>query len=75
MNEIKGRIHVGSENGIIVVDRPDEYNSDQLWRFSNYGKSSGLPYNDHNQATSFVSSTGAVWWGAAPILVVNHQDP
>lgn len=75
LNESQGRIHVGSENGIIVVERPDENAPNQLWRFSNFGKSSGLPYNDHNQATSFVSSTGAVWWGAAPILVINHQDP
>jgi signal transduction histidine kinase/ligand-binding sensor domain-containing protein len=75
LNESKGRIHIGSENGIIVVDRPDKNSPDQSWRFSNYGKSSGLPYNDHNQATSFVTSTGSVWWGAAPILVVNHQDP
>lgn len=75
MNESKGRIHIGSENGIIVVDRPGKNALDQNWRFSNYGKSSGIPYNDHNQATSFVSSTGQVWWGASPILVVNHQDP
>lgn len=75
MNESKGRIHVGSENGIIVVDRPAAEALNQTWRFSNYGKSSGIPYNDHNQATSFVSSTGQVWWGASPILVVNHQDP
>jgi signal transduction histidine kinase/ligand-binding sensor domain-containing protein len=75
LNESKGRIHVGSENGIIVVERPEKNAPDALWRFSNFGKSSGLPYNDHNQATSFVTSTGQVWWGAAPILVVNHQDP
>lgn len=75
LNESKGRIHVGSENGIIVVDRPDHNDLDQSWRFSNFGKSSGLPYNDHNQATSFVTSIGSVWWGAAPILVINHQDP
>lgn len=75
MNESKGRIHVGSENGIIVVDQPAAGSSNPLWRFANFGKSSGLPYNDHNQATSFVTSTGTVWWGAAPILVANHQDP
>ncbi len=75
LNESKGRIQVGSENGIIVVEKPEKNAANTLWRFSNYGKSSGLPYNDHNQATSFVSSTGQVWWGAAPILVVNHQDP
>ncbi|MBA4300950.1 MAG: hypothetical protein C0433_12745 [Cyclobacterium sp.] len=75
MNESMGRIQVGSENGIIVVERPDKNFANSLWRFTNFGKSSGLPYNDHNQATSFVSSTGEVWWGAAPILVVNHQDP
>jgi signal transduction histidine kinase/ligand-binding sensor domain-containing protein len=75
LNESKGRIHVGSENGIIVVERPEKNSPNPFWRFGNYGKSSGIPYNDHNQATSFVSSTGQVWWGASPILVINHQDP
>ncbi|RIW18184.1 hypothetical protein D0X99_00335 [Algoriphagus lacus] len=75
LNESKGRIQVGSENGIIVVERPQKNSSNPFWRFTNFGKSSGLPYNDHNQATSYVTSTGQVWWGAAPILVVNHQDP
>ncbi len=75
LNENMGRIQIGSENGIIVVERPEKNSPNPLWRFTNFGKSSGLPYNDHNQATSFVSSTGEVWWGAAPILLLNHQDP
>ncbi len=75
LNESKGRIQIGSENGIIIVEKPEKNAPNSQWRFTNYGKSSGLPYNDHNQASSFVTSTGQVWWGAAPILVVNHQDP
>jgi ligand-binding sensor domain-containing protein len=75
LNEFEGRIHIGSENGIIVVDRPSADTPDQPWRFSNFNKSSGIPYNDYNQATSFVTRSGQVWWGAAPILTVNHQNP
>jgi len=75
VNEFEGRIHIGSENGIIVVDRPSVDSPDQPWRFSNFDKSSGIPYNDYNQATSFVTRSGQVWWGAAPILTVNHQNP
>ncbi|WP_373494795.1 ATP-binding protein [Aquiflexum sp.] len=75
LNEFEGRIHIGSENGIVVVDRPTEDKPDQLWRFSNFDKSAGIPYNDYNQATSFVTKSGQVWWGAAPILTVNHQNP
>jgi len=75
LNEFNGRIHIGSENGIIVVDRPTTDHPDQMWRFSNFNKSSGIPYNDYNHATSFVTKSGQVWWGAAPIITVNHQDP
>lgn len=75
LNEVEGRIHIGSENGIIVIDRPTTERPDQLWNFSNYGKSSGIPYNDYNQSTAFTSKAGLVYWGAAPILTVVHQDP
>ncbi|MFD2200554.1 ATP-binding protein [Shivajiella indica] len=75
LNEFEGRIHIGSENGIIVVERPRAENLDQAWRIANYDKSAGIPYNDYNQATSFITKSGQVWWGASPILTVNHQNP
>ncbi|SEL52513.1 sensor histidine kinase [Parapedobacter koreensis] len=71
--ERNGRIQIGSENGIIVVEQPGE--AGQPWRFYNYAKSAGFSYNDYNQATGFVSSTGQAWWSAAPVLIVAHQDP
>lgn len=73
MIECNNRIHIGSEDGIIVVDPPRE--EGQPWRFYNYAKSAGIPYNDYNQATAHVASNGDIWWGAAPILTVAHQDP
>lgn len=75
LTEVNGKIHVGSENGIIVVDRPTPNNPDQVWHFSNYGKSSGIPYNDYNQSTAFPTKKGPVFWGASPIMTVVHQDP
>ena len=41
----------------------------------NYNVNAGFPANDYNQATSFVSSTGITFWGAAPYIMANHQDP
>jgi signal transduction histidine kinase/ligand-binding sensor domain-containing protein len=75
LNEFEGRLHIGSENGIILVERPKAENADQAWRIANYDKSAGIPYNDYNQSTSFVTRSGQVWWGASPILTVNHQNP
>jgi signal transduction histidine kinase/ligand-binding sensor domain-containing protein len=75
LTEVNGKIHIGSENGIIVVDRPSPTNPDQAWHFSNFGKSSGIPYNDYNQSTAFPTKNGPVFWGAAPILTVVHQEP
>jgi signal transduction histidine kinase/ligand-binding sensor domain-containing protein len=75
LTESEGRIHIGSENGIIVVDRPTSDNPDQIWRFSNFDKSAGIPYNDYNQSTAYPTKAGPVFWGAAPVLTVNHQDP
>ncbi|WP_113922416.1 sensor histidine kinase [Cognataquiflexum aquatile] len=75
LTEVNGKIHVGSENGIIIVNRPTPANPDQAWHFSNFGKSSGIPYNDYNQSTAFQTKKGPVFWGAAPIMTVVHQDP
>jgi len=75
LTEVNGKIHIGSENGIIVVDRPTADNPDQAWHFSNFGKSSGIPYNNYNQSTAFPTKKGPVFWGAAPIMTVVHQDP
>ncbi len=72
MTEVNGRINIGSENGIIVVEKPQE--KGRSWKFYTYSKSSGFPYNDYNQATAFPSSSGSVWWGAAPVMTVTHQD-
>ena len=73
MNELNNRIQIGSENGIIVMERPLK-GGDQ-WHFYNYNVNAGFPANDYNQATSFVSSTGITFWGAAPYIMANHQDP
>ncbi len=73
MTEVNGRIHIGSENGIQVVERPDS--KDKPWKFYNYNKSAGFPYNDYNQATVMVASNGQTWWAASPVMTVTHQDP
>ena len=73
MNEVHNRIQIGSENGIIEMQPPLK-EGDQ-WHFYNYNANAGFPSNDYNQATSFVSSTGNIYWGAAPYLMANHQDP
>jgi signal transduction histidine kinase/ligand-binding sensor domain-containing protein len=75
LNEVNGRIHVGSENGIIVVDRPETSDSSKLWRFTNFGKKEGFPYNDYNQSTAITTRNGTAWWGSAPVMTVNIQDP
>lgn len=75
LNEVNGRIHVGSENGIIVVDRPETSDSTKLWRFTNFGKKEGFPYNDYNQSTAITTRNGTAWWGSAPVMTVNLQDP
>lgn len=71
----EGNIQIGSENGIIVVDRPSQVEGDSLWYFYNYGKREGFPFNDYNQATAKFTSQGIAWWGAAPIVTVNLQEP
>ena len=75
MIESKGRLQLGTENGIVVIDEPKKGDLNQAWRFSNFGRAEGFPFTDYNQSTAFVTSDGKVWWGAAPILTVNLQDP
>ena len=56
------------------MERPTDTNPDQAWHFSNFGKSTGIPYNDYNQSTVYPTKKGPVFWGAAPILTVVHQE-
>lgn len=71
----QGRIQLGTENGIVIIDRPDSSASEKVWRFSNYAKPEGYPFSDYNQSTALVMSDGKVWWAASPALSVNLQDP
>ncbi len=71
--EFNGRIHVGSENGIQVMERSK--GKDGRMKFYSFNKSSGFPFNDYNQSTAKLISSGQVWWAAAPALTVVHQDP
>ncbi|WP_074223726.1 ATP-binding protein [Algoriphagus halophilus] len=66
-------IYVGSENGIVKVVRPTSKNPDKPWKFTRFGKPEGFPFNDYNQATAIYTSTGQMWWAAAPILSVIEQ--
>jgi signal transduction histidine kinase/ligand-binding sensor domain-containing protein len=75
MTELNGRIHIGSENGLIIVDRPTDAESGKAWRFTNYNKSEGFTSNDYNQGAAFPTSGGKVWWAASPVLSVILQDP
>ena len=75
MVESKGRLQLGTENGIVVIDQPEEGSADQSWKFSNFGRAEGFPFTDYNQTTAKVMSNGKVWWAASPILTVNLQDP
>ncbi len=75
MVESQGRLQLGTENGIVVIDQPEQGGANQGWRFSNYGRAEGFPFTDYNQSTAIVLEDGRVWWSASPILTVNLQDP
>jgi len=75
MVESKGRLQLGTENGIVVIDEPKKGDLNQAWKFSNFGRAEGFPFTDYNQAAAKVLSDGKVWWSASPILTVNLQDP
>ena len=68
MSELNGRIRIGSESGLILVDRPEDAASDIAWRFTNYNKREGFPYNDYNQGTVTPTRDGKLWMAATPIL-------
>jgi len=73
IGEVQGRIQLATDNGLVVVERPAK--KDLPWHFYTYSKSAGFPYNDYNQASATSLTNGQVWWAAAPILTVVHQDP
>jgi len=75
MTELNGRIQIGSENGLIFIDRPADLTTGKPWRFANFGKGEGFPHSNYNQATAFPTSAGNVWLAASPILSVTLQDP
>jgi signal transduction histidine kinase/ligand-binding sensor domain-containing protein len=75
MVEVGEDLHVGSDNGLIVVKRPEKDDPASIWHFYNYGKREGFPYNNYNQETATYTSNGNVWWGAAPIMSINSQVP
>jgi len=75
MTELNGRIHIGSESGLILVGRPEDPASGKAWRFTNYNKREGFPYNDYNQGSALATSDGHGWFAASPIVSVMLQDP
>ncbi len=76
MAEQNGTIYAGSSDGLIKIIKPGSTVNKALpWRFINYGKREGFPYNDYNQNTGFVTKTGQSWWGITPILTVVTQEP
>ncbi|MBN7815992.1 ATP-binding protein [Algoriphagus pacificus] len=70
---VEDDIFIGTDNGIVEVNRPTSRNPNQPWRFSRFSKPEGFPFNDYNQATAIITSKGIMWWSAAPILSVINQ--
>jgi signal transduction histidine kinase/ligand-binding sensor domain-containing protein len=75
MVEVGEDLHMGTDNGLVVAKRPQKDNPESIWRFYNYGKEEGFPFNNYNQETAAYTSNGNVWWGADPIMSVNSQVP
>ncbi len=73
--EVNNRIHIGSSNGIIVIDEPNPNDPTSNWKFTNYNRDEGFPFTDYNQLTAVAAKDGTVWWGAAPVITVNLEDP
>ena len=77
--ERDGKIYAGSENGVIVISRPDTtqgaMNKDNKWNFVNYGKREGFPFNDYNQNTILATKNRQVWLGVTPMLSIITQIP
>ena len=76
MVEQKGTIYAGTSDGLIAIKKPDtSFRKNSQWRFVNYGKREGFPYNDYNQNTGIATKNGQTWWGITPVLTVVTQQP
>ncbi|MFT3681966.1 MAG: two-component regulator propeller domain-containing protein [Ferruginibacter sp.] len=71
--EQNGNIYAGTSDGLTAVKKPA--GNDQPWRFLNYGKREGFPFNDYNQNAATATSNGQTWWGITPVLTVVTQQP
>ncbi|MFC0875351.1 two-component regulator propeller domain-containing protein [Saccharicrinis sp. FJH2] len=73
--ESNRKIYIGSQDGLIVVEPPESFDSTGIWHFYNYGKRDGFPFNDYNQMVSTTTKTGQIWWGVSPQMTVINQEP
>jgi signal transduction histidine kinase/ligand-binding sensor domain-containing protein len=70
----QGRMYAGTGNGMVAIYPPAKDKSPN-WRFVNYGKRQGFPYNDYNQNTGIGLKNGEIWWGIQPVMTVVTQQP
>ena len=76
MAEHNGTVYAGSSDGLISIKKPSQSGNKKMpWRFINYGKREGFPYNDYNQNTGMVTKNGKGWWGVTPVVTVVTQEP
>ena len=75
MAQLNGRMYLGSQDGMVVVEPPESSDGSRLWRFYNYGNRNGYPFSDFNQGASLTTSSGQIWWGVTPQLTVLTQEP
>ncbi|MGM0375759.1 MAG: two-component regulator propeller domain-containing protein [Bacteroidota bacterium] len=73
--ELNGRMYIGSQDGIVMLQPPKPSDDSQMWNFYNYGKSNGYPFNDYNQMASTTTRDGQIWWGVVPQITVITQEP
>ncbi|MES1215579.1 MAG: two-component regulator propeller domain-containing protein [Bacteroidota bacterium] len=77
--EQNGKLLAGSQDGIIAITPPDtsaiNNSRKNTWNFITYSKRQGFPFNDYNQNTAIITSTGQSWWGVTPMLTVLTQFP
>lgn len=73
--ELNHRMYIGSQDGMILVERPAPEDSSQLWHFYNYNKRNGFPFNDYNQMTAHTLKNGQIWWGVTPQITVITDEP
>ncbi len=76
---LKNKVYAGSENGLIVISRPDTLDSAEKknakWSFVNYDKKDGFPFSDYNQNTILATSNNQIWLGVSPFLTIITQIP